>query len=38
MIDFDRVIENVRDTGYNPLPELVRIAIPNAKRNLQRGI
>lgn len=38
MIDFDRVIENVRDTGYNPLPELVRIAIPNAKSNLQRGI
>lgn len=37
-IDFKRTIENLKETGFNPLPNLVNIAIPDAKRILWRGL
>lgn len=37
-IDFKRTIESLKETGFNPLPNLVNIAIPDAKRILWRGL
>ena len=37
-IDFEKQIEYLRDTGYRPMPELVRVCIPDAQENLRKGI
>lgn len=37
-IDFKKTIESLRDTGFNPMPNLVNIAIPDAKNVLWRGL
>lgn len=37
-IDFKRTIESLKEAGFNPLPNLVNIAIPDAKRILWRGL
>lgn len=37
-IDFKKTIESLKDTGFNPLPNLVNIAIPDAKSVLWRGL
>ena len=37
-IDFKRTIESLKETGFNPLPNTVNIAIPNAKSVLWRGL
>lgn len=37
-IDFKRTIESLKETGFNPLPNLVNIAIPDAKKILWRGL
>ena len=37
-IDFQRTINSLRDTGFNPIPECVNIHIPDAKENLWRGL
>lgn len=37
-IDFKKTLENLRDTGFAPVPNLVHIAIPDAKAILFRGI
>ncbi len=37
-VDFKKTIESLRETGFNPIPERVNIAIPDAKENLMRGI
>lgn len=37
-INFEESIKNLRDTGFSPMPDLVRISIPNAKDDLWRGI
>lgn len=38
MIDYEKTIENLQETGFNPIPNLVDIAIPNAKDVLSRGL
>ena len=30
-IDFKKTIESLKETGFNPLPNLVNIAIPDSK-------
>ena len=37
-IDFKRTIEGLKETGFNPLPNLVNIAIPDSKSMLWRGL
>lgn len=37
-IDFKRTIESLKETGFNPIPNLVNIAIPDAKDVLWRGL
>ncbi len=37
-IDFKKTIESLKETGFNPLPNLVSISIPDAKRVLWRGL
>lgn len=37
-IDFKRTIESLKETGFNPLPNLVNIAIPDAKKILWQGL
>lgn len=37
-IDFKRTIESLKETGFNPLLNLVNIAIPDAKKILWRGL
>lgn len=37
-INFKQSIENLLDTGFSPIPNLVSIAIPDAKNTLWRGI
>lgn len=37
-INFDNAISNLRDTGFNPKPNLVRIVIPDGRKNLLRGL
>lgn len=37
-IDFKRTIEGLKETGFNPLPNLVHVAIPDAKSILWRGL
>lgn len=37
-IDFKKTIESLKDIGFNPLPNLVNIAIPDAKSVLWRGL
>lgn len=38
MIDFGKTLENLREIGFNPIPNMVQIRIPNAKNVLWRGI
>lgn len=38
MIDFKKEIENMKDLGFSPNPDLVYIAIPEAKANLWHGL
>lgn len=38
MINYEKAIENLQETGFNPIPNLVDIAIPNAKDVLSRGL
>lgn len=38
MINYEKAIENLQETGFNPIPNLVNIAIPNAKDVLSRGL
>ena len=37
-IDFKKTIESLKETGFNPLPNLVNIAIPDSKSLLCRGL
>lgn len=37
-IDFKSTAELLRDTGFNPVPSTVRIAIPDARNVLMRGL
>lgn len=37
-INFKKTIENLRDTGFAPIPDLVHISIPDAKAILMRGL
>ena len=37
-IDFKKTINNLKETGFNPVPNLVNIAIPNAKNVLWYGL
>lgn len=37
-IDFQQAIENLRRTGFNPMPDRVQIRIPNAKEILWAGL
>ena len=37
-IDFKKTIDSLRETGFNPIPNLVNIAIPDAKNILWRGL
>ena len=37
-IDFKKTIESLKETGFNPLPNLVNIAIPDSKSLLWRGL
>lgn len=37
-IDFKKTIESLKETGFNPLPNLVNISIPDSKRVLWRGL
>lgn len=37
-IDFKKTIDNLRKTGFNPVPNLVNIAIPDAKNILWQGL
>ena len=37
-IDFQKAINNLKETGFNPVPNLVNIAIPDAKNLLWRGL
>lgn len=38
MVNFEKAVENLRETGFNPLPQLVHVKIPNAKEALWQGI
>lgn len=38
MIDFKKTIENLKEVGFNPLPNAVHISVPDAKNVLMRGI
>lgn len=37
-IDFQQAIENLKHTGFNPMPDKVQIRIPNAKELLWAGL
>ena len=37
-IDFQKTIEDLKKTGFNPMPNRVRISIPNAREMLWRGL
>ena len=37
-LDFKNAIERLKDTDFNPHPDIVRISIPNAKYVLTRGL
>lgn len=37
-IDFKKMIENLKETGFNPLPDVVNVTIPDAKNILWRGL
>lgn len=37
-IDFKKTIDSLRKTGFNPIPNLVNIAIPDSKNVLWRGL
>lgn len=37
-IDFQQAIENLKHTGFNPMPDKVQISIPNAKEVLWNGL
>lgn len=37
-IDFKAIIDRLADTGYNPLPQSVRIKVPDAKFHLKGGL
>ena len=37
-INFKTTLENLREVGFNPVPDRVHIAIPNAKDVLLRGL
>lgn len=38
MVDFKTTVESMRNTGFNPNPDRVQIAIPNAKAALWSGL
>ena len=37
-INFQKALDNLREIGYNPVPSLIHITIPEAKDNLWRGL
>ena len=37
-LDFINTIERLKDTGFSPCPDIVRISVPNAKEVLMRGL
>lgn len=37
-IDFSRAVENLRHTGFSPIPDRVNISIPDARSHLERGL
>lgn len=37
-MNFQQALENLKDTGFNPVPNVVNIGVPDAKNNLWRGI
>lgn len=37
-VNFRKTIEELRDTGFNPIPNTIRVSIPNAKETLMQGI
>jgi len=37
-IDFKKTIDSLKGTGFNPMPNLVDIAIPDSKDVLLRGL
>lgn len=38
MVDYKKQIEYLKDSGFSPMPNKVKIAIPNAKNELWQGI
>ena len=38
MVDFEETIENLKETGFSPVPNLVHIAVPEAKKVLWAGL
>lgn len=37
-INFQQTIERLKDTGFSPIPNVVKVAVPDAKRVLWAGI
>lgn len=37
-INFQQTIERLKDMGFSPIPNVVKVSIPNAKRVLCAGI
>lgn len=38
MVNFAETVERLKATGFNPLPDVVRVAIPNARERLADGL
>lgn len=38
IINFKKEVAGLKDVGFNPIPDVVKISIPNAKDNLWEGI
>lgn len=38
IINFEKEVAGLKDVGFNPIPDVVKISIPNAKDNLWEGI
>ena len=38
LINFQQTIERLKDTGFSPVPNTVRVSIPDAKNVLWAGI
>ena len=37
-INFQQTIERLKDTGFSPIPNVVQVTVPDAKRVLWAGI